>query len=125
MQAEISLAFSCSVHHKKTAGLRAEAQNTSTHCHFHSQRTVSHGFPLSSQLPARQVLCFWDDLIIPRWEGTRQKTHALTYRDSVDGVGVTVIVAVVTVLPAIATGHDKNAPKAPATRYHTMLQGSL
>lgn len=51
--------------------------------------------------------------------------HALTYRHSVDGVGITIVVAVVAVLPAVATGHDENAPEAPATRYHAVLQGSL
>ena len=88
-------------------------------------QALSPRFPLSSQLPAGQVPRFWDDPIFPRREGRRQKTRALTYRDSVDGVGITVVVAVVAVLPAVATGHDENAPKAPATRYHAVLQGGL
>jgi len=88
-------------------------------------QALSHRFPPSSQLPAGRVLRFGDDLILPRWEGMRQQPHALTYRDGVDGVGITIIVAVVAVLPAVAAGHDEDAPKAPATRYHAMLQGGL
>lgn len=49
----------------------------------------------------------------------------LTYGDSVDGVGVSIIVAVVTVLAPVATGHHEDAPEAPATRDHPVLQGSL
>lgn len=56
-----------------------------------------------------------------RVTGTRQ----VTYSDGVDGVGVTIVVAIVIVLPSIAAGHDKNASKAPATSNHPMLQGSL
>lgn len=51
--------------------------------------------------------------------------RALTYCDSVDGVGITIIVAVVIVLTTIATGHYEDAPEAPAAGYHTVLQGSL
>ena len=88
-------------------------------------QALSHRFPPSSQLPAGRVLRFGDDLILPCWEGMRQQLHTLTYRDGVDGVGITIIVAVVAVLPAVAAGHDEDAPKAPATRYHAMLQGGL
>lgn len=49
----------------------------------------------------------------------------LTYGDCVDGVGVTIVVAVVIVLPAVAAGHHENAAEAPAPRYDTVLQGGL
>lgn len=45
--------------------------------------------------------------------------------DRVDGVGVAVIVAVVTVLAPIAAGHHEDAPEALAACQHSMLQGGL
>lgn len=56
---------------------------------------------------------------------SRTEGQALTYRDGVDGVGIAIVVAVVAVLPPVAAGHHENAPKAPATCDHTMLQGGL
>lgn len=45
--------------------------------------------------------------------------------DRVDGVGVAVVVAVVTVLAPIAAGHHEDAPEALAACQHSMLQGGL
>jgi hypothetical protein len=56
---------------------------------------------------------------------THTEPPAATYGDGVDGVGIAIIVAVVIVLAPITTGYHKDAPKALATSYHPMLQGSL
>lgn len=64
---------------------------------------------------------------------TRRHTHKrtcsrsprLTDGDRVDGVGVAVVVAVVTVLAPIAAGHHEDAPEALAACQHSMLQGGL
>lgn len=66
------------------------------------------------------------------WPGSpahlRQASGApwrLTNGDGVDGVGVAIIVAVVVVLPSVATGHHEDAAKAPAAGHHSVLQGGL
>lgn len=53
------------------------------------------------------------------------ETEPLTDGDGVDGVGVAVIVAVVVILPAVPTGHHKDAAKAASTCNHSVLQSCL
>lgn len=49
----------------------------------------------------------------------------LTDCDGVDGVGIAVIVAVVFVLPSIATGYYKDAAESLSACNHPMLQRRL
>lgn len=51
--------------------------------------------------------------------------RGLTNSDGVDGVGVAVVVAVVVVLSAVATGDHKDAAEALPACYHTVLQRRL
>lgn len=122
-RAGICLASSCSVGQKQTAGLGAEAQHTPD-----TAMPVPRHFPMDSHHPASSQLgrfcAFGMTLLLQAGKG-RDRRARLTYCDSVDGVGVSIVVAVVTVLAPIATGHHEDAPKAPATCDHPVLQGSL